>query len=204
MRAVLAVDIDSTIYNPQPLYSQAAEEIFGEGYLPEDVTHYNWLEDRYGPDFWEIFNKALHPDWMDRREIYPNCIETLTSLRDEFCISVHFITHNIHPRLMRKPLLDWLRFYFGDVGLSISSTGNKVPIMNRVGAFGIVEDKYEALLAARDAGLYGCAVIQPHNEAHIASDSFDSFSDWYIGQEVLEQAVKAKLSKSRINLLTHS
>ncbi len=203
MKGVLAVDVDSTIYNPQPLYSQAAAEIFGEGYLPEEVTHYHWLEERYGPDFWEIFNRALHPDWMNRREIYPNCIETLTCLRDEYKVGIHFITHNIHPRLMRKPLLDWLRSHFGDVSLSITSTGNKVPIMNRVGAFGIVEDKYEALLASRNAGLYGCGVIQPHNEAYILSDSFDYFHDWYTGQEVLEEAVKAKLSGFRTNLLTH-
>ncbi len=203
-RFVLAVDIDSCIYNPQPLYSQAAEHLFGEGYLPEEVVHYYWLRDRYGPNFWDIFNVALHPDWIPRREIYPNCVETLTSLRDDFKIGIHFITHNVKPKLMRKPLEDWLGDNFGDVGLSITSTGKKIPIMKRVGAFGIIEDKYDTLLEARRAGLYGCGVIQPHNRKDLKNDDFDAFEDWYEGEDVLTDFVADyKIRSRRKRSLTH-
>ena len=191
----LGVDIDSTIWDSQKLYSEAAEELFGHGYSQDDVTHYYWLKEEYGENYWEIFNKALHPSWIHKRELYPNVVDAIEDLKS-FGINIHFVTYNIHPDLVREPLKKWLQDSFGDVGLSVTGVGKKVPILSRINAFGIVDDKPETLLEVCDSGKWACRFIQPWNE-HLSDDpSIDSFDDWSDGYDIIvERAIEENFSK---------
>lgn len=184
-KLTLAFDIDSTIWDAEPLYSEAAEELFGHGFSAEDVTHFYWLRDEYGPDFWEIFNKALHPDWMHKREMYPGVEDVIEDLKD-MGIRIHFITHNVNPDLMRKPLKKWLQDHFGDVGLSITSSGKKIPIMKRINAYGIVEDKYQTMRDALNEGYKVYGKLQAHNRRHIENNPYiATFDNWSEAKDII-------------------
>jgi hypothetical protein len=188
-RLILGCDLDSTIWDSQSLYSEAAEELFGHGYSANDVTHYYWLRDEYGENYWQIFDKALHPDWIHKREMYPHVVDTVEDLKD-FGVDIHFVTHNVHPDLVREPLKKWLQEHFGEVGLSVTSVGKKVPILKRIGAFGIVDDKPKTLQEVKDAGLKPIAFLQPWNREFVESDPYlEGFGCWKEGYDILIEEV---------------
>jgi hypothetical protein len=178
-KLTLALDIDSTIWDSEELYQESAIEIFGHGYDPKEITHFDSFKDKYGENFWAIFNRALHPKLMHRRKLYPGVVDAVGDLKNVLGMNIHFITHNIYPDLMRSPLKRWLGDSFGEVGLSITTTGNKIPILKRIGAYGIVDDKFETLIKAQQEGFYACAKAQNWNRELVhGNPDIDIFEDW--------------------------
>jgi hypothetical protein len=73
----------------------------------------------------------------------------------------------------------WLREHFGrGVGLTVT-TGDKVPILQELGAFGLVDDHPDTIGRVADAGLWAAAMIQPWNRELVATRAdVHGFTDW--------------------------
>src|SRR3712207_7399239 len=73
------------------------------------------------------------------REPYPGSAEVLRRLQEGHGIRVHFVTRHYDPEAVGPRLEPWLREHFGrEVGLTVT-TGDKLPIVRELGAFGLIE-----------------------------------------------------------------
>jgi beta-phosphoglucomutase-like phosphatase (HAD superfamily) len=181
VKPVLGVDVDSTVWNTGARVREAALEITGETPNLEAISTWTHILEAYGEETTtEIFDRVLSPERVHEREPYPGSAEVLRQLQEERGISVHFVTRNHDPEDMIPHLKSWLKDHFGQgVGLTVT-TGDKLSVLHKLGAFGLVDDRPEILERTADAGLWVAAKIQPWNRELVAERAdVHGFSDWY-------------------------
>jgi deoxypyrimidine-specific 5' nucleotidase type C protein (NT5C) len=178
--ATLACDVDSTVWNTGARVREAVLEITGDTPDLEVTSTWTHVLDAYGEETTaEIFDRVLSPQRVREREPYPGSVEVLRQLQEERSISVHFVTRNHDPEDMIAHLKPWLREHFGQgVGLTVT-TRDKLSVLRKLGAFGLIDDRPEILERAADAGLWVAAKIQPWNRELVAvrADVY-GFSAW--------------------------
>lgn len=155
-------------------------EVTGETLDLESVTTWTHVLGAYGEKATtEVFERVLSPEAIRDREPYPGAPEALRHLREERNIRIHFVTRNYDPTTTIPHLEPWLRRHFGpDVGLTVT-TGDKLPVLREIGAFGLVDDLPDSLRRVADAGLWAAAKIQPWNREFVAKRlDVHGFSDW--------------------------
>lgn len=180
MRQTLGLDVDSTIWDTGARVREAVLEVTGETLDLESVTTWTHVLDAYGEKATtEIFACVLSPEAIRAREPYPRAPEVLRRLREELNIKIHFVTRNHDPAGTIPHLEIWLRGHFGpDLGLTVT-TGDKLPVLREIGAFGLVDDLPDTLGQVADAGLWAAAKIHPWNREFVAKrPDVHGFSDW--------------------------
>jgi beta-phosphoglucomutase-like phosphatase (HAD superfamily) len=176
----LVLDVDSTIWNTGARVHEVVLETTGEALDLEAVSTWTQILDAYGEEATtEIFERVLSPERVHEREPYPGSAEVLRHLQEERGVSIHFLTRNHDPGAMAPHLEPWLKEHFGPgVGLTVTS-GDKLDVLQRLGAFGLIDDRPEILGRAADAGLWTAARIQPWNRELLAArPEVRGFSDW--------------------------
>lgn len=178
MKRVLALDVDSTVWNTGARIREVVLEVTGETLDLESVSTWTHLLDAYGEKTTtEIFDRVLAPEMVRDRAPYPGAAEVLRQIQSELGMEVHFVTHG-HDAI--EPYLGpWLRECFGrGVGLTVT-TGDKLGVLREIGAFGMIDDRPETLERVADAGLWAAARIQPWNRRFVAARSdVHGFADW--------------------------
>ncbi|MEW6637691.1 MAG: hypothetical protein AB1425_12870 [Actinomycetota bacterium] len=180
MTPVLAVDVDSTVWDAATPVARAVFEVTGERLDPARTSTWTRLLESYGEEATaEIHARSLAPGLIPAREPYPGAPGTLRRLRRERGVRLHFVTRNPFPEEIEAPLLAWLRRHFG-AGVELTvATGEKLPVLRRAGAFGLVDDRPEDLARAADAGLWVAAKLQPWNRAFVAGrPDVRGFATW--------------------------
>ncbi len=180
MKPLLATDVDSTVWSPGAWVSEALLEITGETLDLESVTTLTYLFDVYEEKVAaEVFERVFSPERVREREPYPGSAEVLRRLQEEHGIRVHFVTRHYDPKAIESRLEPWLRGHFGrEVGLTVT-TGDKLPIVRELGAFGLIDDHPDTIGRIADAGLWAAAKIQPWNRTLVAErPDVHGFSDW--------------------------
>jgi hypothetical protein len=72
---------------------------------------------------------------------------------------------------MAPCLEPWLRTHFGPaIGLTVT-TGDKLDILEELGAFGLIDDRPDTIGRVADAGLWAAAMKQPWNRDLLARRS---------------------------------
>jgi hypothetical protein len=180
LKPILAVDVDSTIWSPGAWVCEAVREITGETLDLESVTSLTYLFDSYDEKVvLEVWNRVFSPERVRDREPYPGSAEALRRLQEEQGLGIHFVTRHYDPVAMEPRLEPWLRERFGrEAGLMVT-TGDKLPILRELGAFGLIDDHPDTIGRVADAGLWAAAKIQPWNQALVAERSdVHGFADW--------------------------
>ncbi len=180
MKPILASDVDSTVWNPGAWVCEAVLEITGETLDLESVTTLTYLFDSYDEKVaLEVWDRAFSPGRVREREPYPGSADVLRRLQEEQGLRVHFVTRHYDSVAMELRLEPWLREHFGrEVGLTVT-TGDKLPILRELGAFGLIDDHPDTIARVADAGLWAAAKIQPWNHALVAErPDVHGFSDW--------------------------
>jgi hypothetical protein len=180
MNFTLALDVDSTVWNTGARVREVVLETTGDTLDLETVSTWTHILDAYGEEATaEIFERVLAPERVRERKPYPGSAEVLRYLQAERGMRIHFITRNHDPEGIKLHLESWLKEHFGpDVGLTVT-TGDKLPVLREIRAFGLVDDRLEILERAADAGLWAAAKIQPWNRDLVARRAdVHGFSDW--------------------------
>lgn len=180
MKRVLAVDVDSTVWDVSVWVREAVLEVTGETLDVESVTTWTHVLDAYGEAAtMKIFDRVLSPARVCEREPYPGAPEVLRGLQEERGMEVHFVTHNWDPASMTPRLEPWLREHFGSrIGLTVT-TDDKLGVLRDLGAFGLIDDRPDTIGRAADAGLWVGTMVQPWNRDLVASRSdVHGFTDW--------------------------
>lgn len=178
MPPTLAVDVDSTVWDVAAPFREAVREIAGDE--PEKIFTWTDVLESYGEVVTtEIYARLFGPERILEREPYPNSAEVIRDLQHERGLTVHFVTRNNDPWLVRQQLWSWLRDHFGpDVGLTVTA-GDKLEVMRGLGAFGLVEDHSQTLVEVAEAGLWTAAKIQPWNRGIVEErPDVHGFEDW--------------------------
>jgi 5'(3')-deoxyribonucleotidase len=159
----LCVDIDATIWDTGAWVCTAVLEVTGEELTLEEVTTWTHLLDIYGEETTTlVFERVFDPARIREREPYPGAPEALRALRNDFDIGIHFVTHN-DPETMTSRLRPWLEDHFGrDTGLTVT-TGDKLEVIEDLGAFGLIDDRPDTIQRVADADLWAATKIQPWN-----------------------------------------
>jgi hypothetical protein len=185
VRPTLGLDVDSTVWNTGARVREVVLEITGDALDLRVVSTWTHILDAYGEEAaTEIFDRVLAPERVCDRRPYPGSAEVLRYVQKERCIGVHFITRNHDPEAIKPHLELWLRAHFGsEVGLTVT-TEDKFGILRELGTFGLIDDRFEILERAADAGMWTAAKIQPWNCELVARRAdVHGFSDW---REVLD------------------
>ena len=180
MKPILSADVDSTIWDTAGWVREAVLEITGEALDLESVTTWTHVLDAYGEEAtMKIFDRVLSPRRVHEREPYPGAASVLHHIQEERGIKVHFVTRHHNPEAMTPYLEPWLKEHFGpEVGLTVTA-GDKLPILQELGAFGLIDDHPDTIGRVADAGLWAAAKVQPWNHAFVADRSdVHGFSDW--------------------------
>jgi hypothetical protein len=175
----LVLDLDSTLWDTHPLYVEAQEHLFGKAMPYEDITHWYAYRDFHGDGFYTMFDYALDPQHLERRELYDGVADALLFMHHTFGLDYHIISHNTKPQL-RGPYLEWLDsvlpvpFDFTLFG----SRNDKIAEMKKdPETWGIVEDKSETALKAMRAGYHTFVKAHPWN-SDCAIPGISRFEDW--------------------------
>jgi hypothetical protein len=174
------VDVDSTVWDTGACVREVVLEFTGDALDLETVYTWARLLDVYGEKTTtEIFDRVLSPETVRERRPYPHASDVLRRLQIERGIRVHFVTRYYDPEAMRPRLEPWLTERFGpEVGLTVIAD-HKLPVLRKLGAFGLVDDDPDTLASVADAGLWAAARIQPWNRALIAARAdVHGFTDW--------------------------
>ena len=180
MKPTLAIDVDSTVWSAGSWVCEAVLEITGETLDLESVTTLTSLFDLYEEKVAvEVFERVFSPERVSEREPYPGSADVLRRLQEECGMGVHFVTRHFDPEAIEPRLEPWLREHFGrEAGLTVT-TGDKLPILRGLGAFGLIDDHPDTIGRVADAGLWAAAKIQPWNRALVAErPDVHGFSDW--------------------------
>jgi hypothetical protein len=180
LKPIRAADVDSTVWSPGAWVREAVLEITGETLDLESVTTLSYLFDLYGEKVAvEVFERVFSPERVREREPYPGSAEVLRRVQEGHGMGVHFVTRHYDPKAIEPRLEPWLREHFGrEVGLTVT-TGDKLPIVRELGAFGLIDDHPDTIGRIADAGLWAAAKIQPWNRTLVAERSdVHGFSDW--------------------------
>jgi hypothetical protein len=178
MRKTLYVDVDDTLYSALPLYSIAEREMHGTDRLRKRYYEPHEMVEMYGEDFKEIFYRALSPEKVHDREMYPNVPEALSRLYDEY--DVHFLTHTHFPNEMYVPLREWLRQNL-TIPFNLTAIPEDIPKVEVLEAdsttYGIIDDRFKTLRDAYRAGyrVYG---MKQHTNCHTRVPYVKWFEDW--------------------------
>ena len=179
-KATLACDVDSTVWDTGARIREVVFEVTGASPDFETVTTWAHVLDVYGEQTTtEIFDRALSPERVHEREPYPHAARVIRHLQAGRGIGVHFVTRYWNPGAMTPHLEAWLEKNFGpNVSLTVT-TGDKLPILRDLDAFGIVDDRPDTLERAAEAGLWAATMIQPWNRRIVADNpNVHGFSDW--------------------------
>lgn len=169
-KPVLCLDVDSTIHSAEDAYDTAAIEVFGKPFYngtTKDWYDSEYLTERFGEEYWRIFESALCPTKIPQRRLYEGCQESILELKEDWEIT--FLTNNHRPNRMHQPLKRWLTGLFGEVNLRVTSK-YKVPLMKEIGAFGLIDDAPNNILGALEEDYFVGCILQPWNE-EIVNDS---------------------------------
>jgi hypothetical protein len=180
VRPILALDVDSTVWDTGARVCEAVLEITGDTLDLGAVSTWTHILDAYGEEkATEIFDRVLAPERVRERKPYPGAAEALRYVQEELDIRIHFVTRNHDPRAIEPHLERWLRVHFGpDAGLTVT-TEDKLGLVHRLGAFGLVDDRPETLERTADAGLWAAAKIQPWNREIVTLRAdVHGFCDW--------------------------
>jgi hypothetical protein len=179
-KGTLACDVDSTIWDTGAWVREVVLETTGDTLDLEAVSTWTQILDAYGEKATtEIFERVLSPERVHEREPYPGSMEVLRYVQEERDLRIHFLTRNHDPGAMTPHLEPWLKGHFGPgVGLTVTSA-DKLDVLRRLGAFGVIDDRPEILERAADARLWAAARIQPWNRELLAvRPEVRGFSDW--------------------------
>lgn len=180
MKPILAVDVDSTVWDTGAWVREAVLETTGET-LDEDTTStWTHLLDRYGEEATtRIFDRVNAPERITEREPYPHAPEVLKAIQEEWGMAVHFVTRAWDAAAVTSHLTPWLRKHFGDgVGLSVVD-GDKLSVLRELRAFGVIDDRPDTIESAADLGLWVAAKLQPWNRRFVSSrGDVHGFEDW--------------------------
>lgn len=193
MRPILGVDVDSTIWDLFVPAARAVLDVTGEEIDPEEAFTWTYLLDTYGEEAAvEIYTRVLDPRRVHEREPYPGSPEVLRALQEEMGICIHFITHNWDPEGMSPYLEPWLKGNFGiGIGLTVTME-DKLDVLERIGAFGMVDDRPATIARVADAGLWVATKIQPWNQRLVAARAdVHGFASWHEFPDLLLYAWKA-------------
>ena len=184
MRPVLGVDVDSTVWDTSAAIAAAVLDVTGEA-MAEPA--YTWIQllNRYGEQTTtRVFDRVHAPESISQRTPYPHASETLRHLQEECGLTVHFVTRNWNADALVPHLKPWLRENFGPHVEVTVVTGDKLPVLRSLGAFGVVEDRPDTLESVAANGLWVAAKLQPWNR-DLVEDRRDihGFEDW---RDVLE------------------
>jgi phosphoglycolate phosphatase-like HAD superfamily hydrolase len=178
MMPTLALDLDSTLWDTGAGVREAAFEVTGER-LDVGSTWTHVLDACGEEAATEIFDRVFSPEAIRAREPYPGAAEVIRHLRRGLGMEVHVVTRGHDPGALRPHLELWLGERFGpEIGLTVT-TGDKLPVLREIGAFGMIDDRPETLERVADAGLWAAARIQPWNRELVAArPDVHGFSDW--------------------------
>jgi 5'(3')-deoxyribonucleotidase len=191
LKPVLCTDVDSTVWDTGAWVCSAVLEFTGETLDIDRITTWTHVLDTYGEEATTaIFERVFDPERIRHRELYPGASEVLCALREGYGIDLHFVTHN-DPETMPPYLEPWLEAHFGPgVGLTVT-TGDKLGILEELGAFGLIDDRPDTLSRVADAGLWAATKIQPWNRDLLARRSdVHSFSHWREVPDLLPSNLK--------------
>ena len=178
MRPTLALDVDSTVWDTGARVREAVLEVTGDSLDLASISTWTHLLDAYGEEAtMEIFGRVLSPQRVRDRELYPGAAEVLRRLQGERGVRVHFVTRGYESM---EPYLDsWLKEHFGQ-GIELTVTqGDKLTLLQGIGAFGMIDDRPETLERVAEAGLWAAARIQPWNRELVAARAdVHGFYDW--------------------------
>ena len=178
MRPTLCLDIDSTVWDTGAWVCAAVHEVTGEALDVEEVTTWTHVLDTYGEKTTTIvFDRVFDPERIREREPYPGAPEVLRALQEDPGIGIHFVTHN-DPEIM-APVETLARGALRPrVGLTVTM-GDKLGVLEDLGAFGLIDDRPDTIERVADAGLWAATKIQPWNRDLVAERSdVHGFHDW--------------------------
>lgn len=157
LKKAIVVDIDSTIWDINQLCIPAAEKLYGYGYDHSELTHWDALRDKYGPDFFDIYEEGLRKEDIPKRQMFEGVDEVLTALSQDLGYIIHFITHNeATPNEMEIYLEKWIHDEIPDLNFYMTVLNNqksKIDFANSLiiyDLFGIIDDKPKTLREAVD------------------------------------------------------
>jgi hypothetical protein len=155
-------------------------EITGDTLDLGAVSTWTQIFDAYGKEkAKEIFDRVLAPERVRERIPYPDSEEALRYIQEERSVRIHFVTRNHDPRAIEPHLEPWLRVHFGPGVRLTVTTEDKTGVLQRLGAFGLVDDRPEILERTADAGLWTAAKIQPWNRELVTRRAdVHGFGDW--------------------------
>lgn len=180
VKPVLGVDVDSTVWDLTGWVCDAVETMTGDCMDPAAITTWSHVWDVYGEEAaLRIFKQALEPCRVPERVPYSGAANVLRRLQAECDLHIHFITHNWDPKAMHPYLEPWLREHFGpEVEVTITDK-DKLPILQEIGAFGMVDDRPETLERVAEAGLWAATLLQPWNrELVLRRPDIHGFKSW--------------------------
>jgi hypothetical protein len=177
---ILASDLDSTVWDTGARVREAILEVAGEAPDLEAISTWTHVLDAYGEEITaEIFDRVFSPEGIRTREPYPGAPEVILHLQRERGVKIHFVTRGHDPGALEPHLLPWLEEHFGPgVGLTVA-TRDKLAVLRKIEAFGMIDDRPETLERAAGAGLWVAARIQPWNRRFVAArPDVHVFSHW--------------------------
>jgi 5'(3')-deoxyribonucleotidase len=179
LRPTLGIDVDSTLWDTGAWVCAAVLEVAGEELDVEEVTTWTHVLDTYGEETTtRIFDRVFDPARIRERQPYPGAPEALRALQRDFGINIHFVTHN-DPKTMTSRLRPWLGGHFGpDAGLTVTK-GDKLEVIEKLEAFGLIDDSPDTIERVADANLWAATKIQPWNRDLVARRSdVHGFRHW--------------------------
>jgi hypothetical protein len=177
----IAVDVDNTVYDASALYTRAIDELgLRPPCRPQDITSWDYFFPIYGDDnTFAIFEKALSPEWVDQRVIYPGAASVIRGLQDTG-MEVVFITHNYYPDRIAACVTSWLRENFGgEVKVCVlHSSEPKLSVMRATKVFGAIDDRADFISEVGAVGLFAAAKLHPFNRELLTNPDVRVFEDW--------------------------
>jgi hypothetical protein len=179
LKPTLCSDVDSSIWDTGAWVCSAVLDITGETLDIDRITTWTHVLDTYGEKTTTaIFDRVFDPERVRDRKPYPGASRVLRALQVRQGIGVHFVTHN-DLEIMAPHLEPWLKAHFGTgIGLTVT-TGDKLGVLEELGAFGLIDDRPDTIERVAEAGLWAAAMKQPWNRDLLTRRSdVHGFSHW--------------------------
>jgi uncharacterized HAD superfamily protein len=190
------VDIDSTLYDADPVYARWMNELFGRerGWTarPADFASYNFFE-QYGmtyPEFSEVISRLHAPEQIAANKLYPGALAVLLDWTRRGA-DIHIVSDR------KAETVDATMRWLADRGVPYSTVAlesriDKIAYAARHGITTVIDDKPALLTAAADAGLVAASIRHPYL-ADLAGDRRLIIEDaWSALARRVEMAVAAR------------
>lgn len=191
-RCTLYVDIDDTLYHALPLYSVVEMEMYGTDRIRRKYYEPDELVEMYGENYKEMFYRALSPERVKDRVMYPYVKRALGRLYLEG-FDIHFLTHTHFPDDMYEPLCEWLNENLSNMPFELDAFEESTPKVEYMDkdpyAYGIIDDRFKTLKEVHNAGykVYGKKQI---TNAHTRVPYVKWFEDWTdVPEMIMEDAL---------------